>query len=88
MTINLTPEQETWLKAHVAAGDYGSVEDAARQLIDDKIAELSAESHGSDDIQWAVPYVKAAREDVARGDTLSLEDYRKRNTARLAALKD
>ena len=36
MSITLTPEQETWIKAHVATGDFASVEveEAARQLID------------------------------------------------------
>lgn len=43
MRIALTPEQEAWLKAHVASGDFGSVEEAARRLIDERIAELSAE---------------------------------------------
>lgn len=42
MRIDLTPEQEAWLRAHVASGDFGSVEEAARRLIDDRIAELSA----------------------------------------------
>ena len=41
MSITLTPEQETWIKAHVATGDFASVEEAARQLIDDRIAELA-----------------------------------------------
>ena len=29
MSITLTPEQETWIKAHVATGDFASVEEAA-----------------------------------------------------------
>lgn len=41
MSITLTPEQETWIKAHVATGDFASVEEAARQLIDDRISELA-----------------------------------------------
>lgn len=42
MHIVLTPGQEAWLRAHVASGDFGSVEEAARRLIDERIAELSA----------------------------------------------
>jgi antitoxin ParD1/3/4 len=41
MRIALTPEQEAWLKAHVASGDFESIEEAARRLIDERIAELS-----------------------------------------------
>ena len=51
MSITLTAEQETWLKAHVATGDFASVEDAARQLIDERIAERNAEE--ADDLAWA-----------------------------------
>jgi hypothetical protein len=38
MTITLTLEQEAWLKAHVAHGDFSSIEEAARQLIDERMA--------------------------------------------------
>jgi antitoxin ParD1/3/4 len=38
MTITLDPEQEAWLKSRVASGDFASVEEAARHLIDDRIA--------------------------------------------------
>ena len=43
MTITLDPEQEEWLKARVARGDFASVEAAARQLIDERIAEFALE---------------------------------------------
>jgi len=39
MTITLTPEQKAWLEAGVARGDFPSIEAAARQLIDERIAE-------------------------------------------------
>lgn len=39
MPITLTPEQEAWCKAHVARGEFSSVEQAALQLIDERIAE-------------------------------------------------
>jgi antitoxin ParD1/3/4 len=41
MSITITPEQEAWLKAHVAAGEFASVVEAARQLITDRIAEIA-----------------------------------------------
>lgn len=87
MSITLTPEQETWIKAHVAAGDFASVEEAARQLIDDSIAEFARDDgEEADDLAWAKPLVDEARSDIARGDVLTLEEHRARNAARLAAL--
>ena len=87
MAITLTPEQEAWIKAHVATGDFASVEEAARQLIDDRIAELAQdEGEEQDDMAWAKPLVDEARADIARGDVLTLEEHRARNAARLAAL--
>ena len=88
MSITLTPEQETWIKAHVATGDFASVEEAARQLIDDRISELAHdEGDEHDDMAWAKPLVDEARADIARGDVLTLEEHRARNAARLAALR-
>ena len=86
MTISLTPEQQAWLHAHVARGDFASVEEAARQLIDERIAERAIEEQ--DDFAWARPYVDEALADVARGDVISREEHRARNVARLAALKE
>jgi antitoxin ParD1/3/4 len=88
MSITLTPEQETWIKAHVATGDFASVEEGARQLIDDRIAELAHdEGDEPDDMAWAKPLVDEARTDIARGDVLTLEEHRARNAARLATLR-
>ena len=53
MEISLTPEQKAWLDAHVARGDFASAEEAARQLIDERIAERAAEE--KDDLAWAMP---------------------------------
>ncbi len=85
MTITLTAEQEAWLKAHVASGDFASVEEAARQLIDERIAERAAEE--GDDLAWAKPYVDEARAAVARGDVVTLDEHKSRNAARLAAIR-
>lgn len=43
MPITLTAEQEAWFRAHVARGDFASIEEAARQLIDERIAERMAQ---------------------------------------------
>jgi antitoxin ParD1/3/4 len=84
MAITLTPEQEAWCKTHVASGDFASVEEAARQLIDERIAERDIEG---DDMAWAKPYVDEALAEVARGEEITLEEHKARNAARLAALK-
>jgi antitoxin ParD1/3/4 len=86
MTISLTPEQEAWLGAHVARGEFPSIEDAARQLIDERIAERAAEAR--DDLAWARPFVDEALAEVERGEVISRAEYRRRMSARLAELKD
>jgi len=88
MSITLTPEQETWIKAHVATGEFPSVEDAARQLIDDRIAELAHdEGDEHDDMAWAKPLVDEGLAALERGDFVTLEEHRARNAARRAALR-
>jgi antitoxin ParD1/3/4 len=88
MSITLTPEQETWIKAHVATGEFPSVEDAARQLIDDRIAELAHdEGDEHDDMAWAKPLVDEGLAALERGDFTTLEEHRARNAARRAALR-
>lgn len=86
MSITLTPEQETWIKAHVATGDFASVEEAARQLIDDRIAELANDEDGEhDDMAWAKPLVDEGLAALERGDFITLQEHRARNAARRAA---
>jgi antitoxin ParD1/3/4 len=85
MPITLTPEQEAWIQAHVATGDFASIEEAARQLIDERIAELAVDD--DDDMAWAKPLVEEARADIARGDVITLEEHRARNATRLSALR-
>jgi antitoxin ParD1/3/4 len=84
MAITLTPAQEAWLKAHVATGDFPSIEEAARQLIDERIVERELER---DDLAWAKPLVEEGLAALERGEFISLEVHKARNAARLAALK-
>ena len=81
MNITLTPEQQQWLEAQVAAGHFRSIEDAVRVAV----ADLRAIN--TDDLAWAKPYVERAREGVARGGVLTLEEHRARMTSRLDAVK-
>ena len=85
MTITLKPDQEAWLKSRVASGDFASIEEAARQLIDERIAERAAEE--AEDLAWAKPYVDEALADIARGAVMTLEEHEARTDARLAAMK-
>jgi len=73
MRITLTPEQETSLQIYVKGGRFASVEAAARQLIELGLMELDAET---DDLAWAKPLVDEAREAVARGEVVTLEEHR------------
>jgi antitoxin ParD1/3/4 len=84
MMVTLTPEQEAWVAAHVASGDFPSIEAAVRQLIDERIAEIALEG---DDLAWAKPYVDEGLAALERGDVLTLEEHKARNAARLAAMK-
>jgi antitoxin ParD1/3/4 len=54
MLIALTPEQEAWLQLRVARGHFVSIEEAARRLLDERIAERELEH---DDLGWAKPLV-------------------------------
>jgi antitoxin ParD1/3/4 len=84
MPITLTPDQEAWLQSHVAIGAFASVEEAARQLLDERIAERELEE---DDLAWAKPLVDEGLAALERGEFMSLEEHKARNTARLAVLK-
>jgi antitoxin ParD1/3/4 len=86
MSTTLTPEQETWIKARVASGDFASIEEAARQLTDDRIAELAHDE--DDDMAWSKPCVDEGLAAFERGDAITLEQHRARDAARLAALAD
>ncbi len=79
MTITLTPEQQDWIDAHVARGDYASAEEATRVLLDDAIARRTL---ADDDLGWAKPLVDEALAEVERGETISWED----SCAELAAI--
>jgi antitoxin ParD1/3/4 len=57
------------------------VNDAARQLIDERMLE-------DDDLLWAKPLVDEALASVARDEFITLEEHRARNADRLARYKD
>ena len=85
MTITLTPEQQAWIDAHVARGDYVSPEDAARRLIDAAIQDVTFLE--ADDFAWAKPLVDEALAQVERGEVVSGEQFEADIKAYLASLK-
>ena len=85
MTITLTKEQQAWISAHVAKGEFSSPEAAVRQLVDERIAEIALEEQ--DDLSWALPQVREGLAALERGEVMTIEDHKARNAARLSALK-
>jgi antitoxin ParD1/3/4 len=85
MQISLTSEQQAWIDARVASGVFASAEDAVRQLLDDRIADLSIEE---DDLAWAKPLVDEALAQVDSGEFLTREEHRARTAALLASFND
>ena len=81
MKITLPPEQEEWLEAQVAAGSYGSIDEALALAVADLMAIHR------DELEWAKPYLEQARASMARGDVLSGEEYFKRLNAKLGTLR-
>jgi hypothetical protein len=79
MNIKLPSNQQKWLEAQVSAGRFGSVDDAVA------VADLM--EIGDSDLSWAKPYVDEARAEVARGETVSLDDAITDIDAHLAKLK-
>ena len=80
ITITLTPKQEAQLAALVAAGDFSSIEEAARKRL---ARALDLENEGDEDLSWMKPYIA---EGEASGDPLSHEEFTARRQALLAQL--
>jgi antitoxin ParD1/3/4 len=83
MTIHLTVDQEAWIKEHVEAGEFASVEEAVRVLLDERIAQRELED---DDMAWAIPLIEEGLASVETHGEISLEEFKARSAARLAAL--
>jgi antitoxin ParD1/3/4 len=79
MNVSLSPAQQQWLEAQVAAGQFHSVDEAVA------VADLMAISY--DDLGWAKSYVAEARAAAERGEVVSLDDALADMDAHLAALK-
>jgi Arc/MetJ-type ribon-helix-helix transcriptional regulator len=60
MTVQLSPEQQRWLEAQVAAGHFASLELAVA------VADLMATV--DDDLAWTKPLIDEAEAELARGE--------------------
>lgn len=81
MNITLPPDQQQWLDAQVAHGEFSSVSDALARLIADRMALET------DDLAWARPYVDAARTPEARKNYMSMDVAIAEIDAHIAAMK-
>ena len=84
MTITLTADQEASLSALVAAGNFASIEEAARALLDERLAQREIED---DDFAWAKPFIDEAEADIARGAVISREEHDASIKALLGSMK-
>jgi antitoxin ParD1/3/4 len=81
MNISLPKEQLEWLEAEVAAGHFSSIDEAlAAAVVELKLLH-------ENDLAWAKPYVDEAREQVARGETLSGSEFFKWLDSRIDGLR-
>jgi Arc/MetJ-type ribon-helix-helix transcriptional regulator len=81
MNIKLPSAQQKWLEDQVAAGHFGSLDEALALAVADLMA---AEA---DDLAWAKSYVDQARASLARGDVISGEDYLKALDRKVQSLR-
>lgn len=68
MSIQLSPEQQRWLEAQVAAGHFSSLEEAVAVAIADLMATAE------DDLDWAKPLVDEAIASVERGEGIPADE--------------
>ena len=85
MTVTITHQQQAWLLDHVSRGEFRSIEEGVRQLLDERMAERATEE--GDDLVWARADVDQARADVAVGRVLTRQDHEARMDAQPAAHK-
>ena len=81
MNVKLPSEQQKWLEEQVAAGHFGSLDEALA------LAVADFKAFHADDLDWAKPYVDQARESISRGDVVSGEDFLERLDDKLQRLR-
>jgi hypothetical protein len=83
MNITLTGEQESALSSLVAAGDYPSIEEAARALLDERLSLSELEES---DLEVTRALLAEAEADIEAGAVITLEEHRMRIEALLKSL--
>ena len=78
MTVQLSPQQQRWLEAQVAAGRFDSLE----QAIEIAVADLMAMSE--DELDWAKPLIDAGLAELGSRKIVAGEDA----LARIGAIVD
>ena len=81
MTITLTPEQQKWLEAEVAAGRLKSVEEAVRTAVDLMLMPVD-----TSDLSWAKPYLDIARAQIERGEFATHAEFKRDLAERIKSL--
>jgi Arc/MetJ-type ribon-helix-helix transcriptional regulator len=81
MTITLTPEQQKWLEAEVAAGRLKSVEEAVRTVVDLMLMPID-----TTDLSWAKPYLDVARAQIERGEFVTHAEFKREIANRIKSL--
>lgn len=83
MNVRVKPETEAWLKAEVAKGRFGSIEEAVETIV---LAHQAAELDVAvDDHTWAKPLIDEALAALERGEGSTLADVVSRLKDRIAA---
>jgi antitoxin ParD1/3/4 len=80
MNIQLTKEQEDWLRGQVAAGRFSSLDEAIAEAVDSLKGE-------DDDLSWAKPLVDEGLSELDRGEAIPAGEVFARVEARLRATR-
>lgn len=81
MSIQLPPDVQDWIDQRMKAGAFKTPEDAISFAVRHVVAP-------DDDLSWLRPLLDEPRAEIARGEGISLEDFRARMKARKDALHD
>lgn len=90
IALKLTLAQEAWIEAAVARGDFASPEEALASIIDFGISALETEPEDDmDEEELANVREKLAEAErsIANGESLTLEEHRRRMARVLEELK-
>jgi antitoxin ParD1/3/4 len=85
MTIMLSQEQEDWLRAQVAAGEFASLDEAVKTAVQRMILDAESDYDNDDDLAWAKPLVDEGLAALEWGEFFTHEEVFARLGRRIAA---